>query len=159
MYNRKQDSEVEDLPPEQVAKKGRKKDGNTDHVAESIQTFQDLDEAAQKVARTFNWKYGDKEEESVKWNILAEGEQIVSCPMETEHATKEADDVTATPEPASMDHSNAGLRVALPLHLCSTITLCVKTFHGAKTPVKMTSTRSCSGTSSRRWWGRRGLRT
>ena len=113
-YDREQDSEVEDVPPEQAAAKRRKKDGKHDYIAESIKKFEDLDVEAQRVARTFAWKYGEKDEETVKWDILAEGEQIITCPMEAEHTTTPAGEGAVESESVGMKNSNAGSCVALP---------------------------------------------
>ena len=89
-YDREIDSEPEDLPPTQAAAKQAKKKGKKDYVKESLDSFTKLDRQAILDARSFKYRYGEKDDDVIEWQILSEEEQIISCPMEQTLAAKEA---------------------------------------------------------------------
>ena len=110
-YDREQDSEPEDLPPTEAGKKADKKKGKKDYVKESLDSFTKLDRQAILDARSFKYRYGEKEEDVVNWQILSEEEQIIACPMEQALAAKEAEhrgDPGA--KPGGMSSGRAGAR-------------------------------------------------
>ena len=110
-YDREQDSEPEDVPPTQAAKKDAKKKGGKDYVKESIASFLSHGQQAILDARSFVWRYGASDEEVVTWQILSEQEQIVQCPMEQEIAAKRtAMQGGSSPKPAGMSFAPAGAR-------------------------------------------------
>lgn len=111
-YDREQDSEPEDLPPAQAQKKAAKKKGTKDYVKESTSSFLALGRQAMLDARSMDYRYGAKENEVIKWQILSEMEEIVQCPMEQELAAKQAIvEGRSSRKPAGMTCASAGARV------------------------------------------------
>ena len=108
-YDREQESEPEDLAPTQAARKAGAKKGKKDFVKESFDSFRKLDQQAMLDARSFKYRYGEKEDESIVWDILSEQEQIVQCPMELGLAAKEAErQGTSSLKPGGMSSGEAG---------------------------------------------------
>jgi hypothetical protein len=114
-YDREQDaeSEGEDVTPVEAEKQQRTKEGKKNYTGESVKAFLALDSDAMKVARAYQHKYGEKDEEAVDWVILKEEEEIMTCPMELEYTAKIAENSgEAAPKPGGMTYNNAGPRQA-----------------------------------------------
>ena len=70
----------------------RKKKGKRNHAKESIDNFLKMTAAEMRRAKTFEYAYGAGEDDTVKWTILGDGEQIINDPMDQARPTRLPDE-------------------------------------------------------------------
>ena len=77
-----------------------------------MKAFVAMDTTGIKHAKSFDLRYGGKDDEVISWQILGEGEQIVTCPMEGKMKVSTATAADTIPPTTGMTVSNPGARVA-----------------------------------------------